>query len=180
MWSLINSELSVIPLDSGWAQVYVDLGLAMLTLLTLVVLCIYAWDTHHIASISMEQFKNSQTPFLALIKKDVRDDRRNETTARFLPPTNSSWFVENQGNSAALNINFQCEYYLRGRENSGSCFLRLNPIAPDGNVRLKEPSCAEDVSTCRIYYESLDGRKFRTIVRLIDGKLESEFAKSDS
>ena len=81
--------------DPSWIQAGTSIVLCILTVMTLIVLCIYAWDTHKIAKTSVEQLNNSQIPFLALGKSGNTD--------------NSVWLIENQGNSAALNL---CEREL--------------------------------------------------------------------
>jgi hypothetical protein len=167
---MTNIVLSILPVDPGWAQVYVNISLAILTFLTLIVLCVYAWDTRRIANISIKQFNSSQTPFLALI----RDTSNNNYSA---------WVIENQGNSAALNICVHydciCPMYETMRKDSEieRIPLSLCPIPPGKNVTLFQPSMFESLSKCKIEYSSLDERHFITDVEIKNGNLISKFVR---
>jgi hypothetical protein len=81
--------------DPAWIQAGTSIALCILTVLTLIVLCIYARDTHKIAKTSVEQLNNSQMPFLAL----RRTGQQSSSNRRI-----ADWCIENQGNSAAINI----------------------------------------------------------------------------
>lgn len=114
-----------------------------------------------------------------MVRKDVRDERRNDTNSSFLPHFNSWWFVENQGNGVALNIHLECEYFHKRPDENNRCETDLNPIPPMGSERLKEPSCAEQVRYCTIAYFSLDGRKFISTFGLESGALTVQFKQEN-
>jgi hypothetical protein len=47
--------------DAAWVQAFASVALVVLTLVTLVVLSIYAWDTHTLAKMSVEQIVLTKT-----------------------------------------------------------------------------------------------------------------------
>ena len=160
--------------DPVWVQAFSSVLLACLTAATLVVLCVYARDTHQLAKSSMEQVKNAQTPFLALVRIEKDNIIRNERLAALTPPTYQLWAIENQGNAPAINIrvNGQCVPGANGKQAIISQFL--NPIPSGGNVPLKVHS-AEKIMDCQIEYGSLDGRRFRTNLTVENDELHSTF-----
>jgi len=72
--------------NPNWIQV-------VLTGVTLIVLCVYVYDTRRIAQASVAQAENSQKPFLVLLPKPAEFERHG-----------GGWALENQGFGPAMNI----------------------------------------------------------------------------
>jgi hypothetical protein len=121
----VSCSIAFVCIDSGWAQAYASWALVVLTFITLCVLYQYAKDTRQIANTSMEQFNSSQTPFLALTR-----DRENK----------SAWYIENQGNSSALNISIHGNYInsLYPSNETSPFSLSLDPISSGKTVFLTQ------------------------------------------
>ena len=162
--------------DPAWVQSYWTAVLVALSVLTLLVLCRYAWDTYKLANASVEQVKNAQMPFLALVKVE-RDfpNKTNQLIAR-LPTTFLAWAVENQGNAAAVNISIHGEILPGAMDEQTVLFESINPIPVRGNILLNVRPAAT-ITSCTIAYSSLDGREFRTEITTVDSKHQLVFRR---
>ena len=145
--------LSDVP---NWIQAIATVGIAGLTLLTLIVLNGYAKDTKRIANSSVDQIENSQMPFLALIRTPEKD-----------------WLVANQGYGAAINVCFRAY-------GGDTPKLELPPIAAGAfsDKYAAFGNAAGAKREMRLDYESLSGRKYATrITWHADGDVRTEFVK---
>jgi hypothetical protein len=174
MWSSVQWFFKIGIHDAAWVQAVTSLLLVGLTFVTLLVLFLYAQDTHKLANASIEQVRNAQMPFLALVRIEKDNVFRNERLAAFTPPTYQLWAIENQGNAPAINIKVsgRCAAGAKGEQKTITQFL--NPIPPGGNSSLKVHS-SERIENCQIDYTSLDGRGFRTQVISENEELQSSF-----
>src|ERR1700686_3643336 len=117
----------------------------VLTLLTLLVLLRYVWDTRRIAKASVQQIENAQAPFLA-----VRQQEHLEGQV-------GGWVLENQGFGPALNI--VCSY----RQNQQDVRVQMYSLGPRtprslGN-HFANARCTPE--GFKIEYESVSGKKYR-------------------
>jgi hypothetical protein len=110
----VSCSIAFVCIDSGWAQAYASWALVVLTFATLLVLCKYAWDTRQIARVSVAQLHNAQMPYLALVQKTQNSDL--------------VWAIENQGNSAALNIKIKGEYGFVETNGAKSCARAVSQL----------------------------------------------------
>jgi hypothetical protein len=163
MVSFLYSSLALFNLDSGWAQFYVSFAPAVLTFLTLIILCIYAYDTHQIARSTVEQYRDSQTPFLALIKVRQENMPRGNQLDTIMPRFSTLWAIENQGNATAINIQVSAKIFLDDVDKKSDFSANYNPIAV-GCHEIIKVSQAESFLSCDLRYESLDGRRFKTSI----------------
>lgn len=132
---------------------------AMLTALTLVVLCIYVYDTRRIAVASVTQLENSQKPFIVLLSKPQEPGRHG-----------GGWAIENQGFGPAINI-------------------RHSHVGADGQFRENVRALARgdfiilegfniDVWQNHVFtaeYSSLSSKRYRTSVQWEDGVMRTTF-----
>ena len=125
---------------------------------TLRVLRKYASDTETIATASVTQTERAQMPFLAVTSKP------------YLPGQVTGWCIENQGFGPAVNI--KCTY-----EHHGSVVKSVLPLAVQGVESF--PNFSEVVGNplgFEIQYESLSGRKYRTLITWDEeGKMRTRF-----
>jgi hypothetical protein len=168
--------------DATWLQAYSSVAVLIISLITLIILCRYAYDTYRLAQTSVAQVEHAQTPFLALITAE-REIESGPYQGRLI----SHWAIQNQGNGAAVNIAIQCRYErpdiihgIGGSTQAGSTSTdiskRLNPIAV-GVTDLLELTAKMTVIECVITYESLQGRVFKTRIATIDGERRVTFEK---
>jgi hypothetical protein len=75
-------------MEAAWIEAIATALLALFTLITLIVLCVYAWDTKTIARASVEQGENAQMPLISL------------THAQ----SSTEYSLENQGFGPAMNV----------------------------------------------------------------------------
>ena len=131
-----------------WATTLALLQVIVMTI-TLIVLCVYAYDTRRIAQASVAQTENSQKPFLVLLQKPQQVGQHP-----------GGWALENQGFGPAINIRHTEVVGVEGfRENvralaANSDFFFLEGFNID--VMRNHVFVAE--------YESLSGKKYRTVV----------------
>jgi|SRR5439155_3598654 len=136
-------------------------GIAVLTLLTLIVLKRYASDTKTIASASVSQLENSQMPFLAIVMRP--STRESE----------GGWGIQNQGFGPAVNVRYS------GHSREASHTQSIEPLAK-GAIEAVHADIADAFNLKRpvvIEYESLSGLKYRTIVTMVDGVMQTQFHK---
>ena len=170
LYSLLNNGIH----DPAWAQAYSSFLLVGLTLITLAVLCVYAWDTHKLAKSSIEQVKNAQMPFLALVKIKRDNPPAPMQLRAFVPPTSLAWAVQNQGNAAAVNIIVKCNIDDEAAKESSVFSEGLNPIAVGAWTFVSVYPVAH-ITNCTIEYSSLDVLKFRTDISTVDDDHHLEF-----
>ena len=160
--------------DPAGIQAYSSAALVILSFVTLAVLCLYAWDTHKLAKASVEQVKNAQMPFLALVKIK-RDNQPVATPLRaFIPPTSMAWAIQNQGNAAAMNIKVNGKFDDGSAKATNVFSEALNPI-PVGAWTFISVYPASQITECTIEYSSLDERRFRTGITTEKGELRGSF-----
>lgn len=124
-----------------WIQVAVSVA-------TLLVLCIYAVDTRRIAKASLLQIENAQKPVLVLLQKP-----------QVVGQHAGGWALENQGSGAAINV--------RHSDIGGGGQFRENVRALAKSDFLIFESFNIDVMRNHVFtaeYESLGGRRYRTVV----------------
>lgn len=162
--------------DPAWVQIYWNGASVILSVITLFVLFLYALDTHKLANASVEQVKNAQMPFLALVKvmKDA-DPMKAQMGVLFSQPY-AAWAVQNQGNAAAVNIRVRFESAEGVKSNSNPFSESLNPI-PVGASAFIRVHPAAHITDCMIDYSSLDGRKFRTEITTVNSEHHLEFRR---
>ena len=166
--------------DPAWVQAYSSAALVVLSIITLTVLFLYAWDTHKLANASVEQVKNAQMPFLALVRLTKVDNEVELMMAQvgsLHSPTYLAWAVQNQGNSAAVNIRARGEFAEGTASGSSSFSEPLNPIPVGASVFIGVHPSAH-VTTCTIDYSSLNGREFRTEITTVNGEHRLGFRRS--
>ena len=148
----------------------------ILSLITLVVLCFYAWDTHALAKASIQQVENAQMPFLALVKLHrelpVAVQQRSGLTSGYW-----IWVIQNQGNAAAINIKVRGEMVKERTGDSESFTSSIAPI-PVGDNKSLSPDGRAVITSCTIEYESLDGRTFCTAITSVDGEHHFAYHRS--
>ncbi len=147
---------------AAMVQSLAALGIVVLTIISLIVLRQYAADTRQIAEDSASQIERAQKPFLALT------DKPKAGAAAY-----DNWFLENQGFGPALNI--RCSRHFR---DGPSETLFMSPIAA-GAERHIELETARQAQTLgfRADYESLSGRKYATILTVVEHKLHTNFVE---
>lgn len=131
----------------------------ILTGVTLIVLCVYAYDTRRIAKTSVAQAENSQEPFLVLLVEPPQ-----------LGQHGGGWALENQGFGPAINIRHSDvgaggQFRENVRALAKSDFLFLEGFNND--VWQNHTFVAE--------YEPLSGKKYRTVVEWRDGVMRTKF-----
>jgi hypothetical protein len=115
--------------------------LALLTAWTLCVLWGYARDTKRIAETSNEQLESSQTPFIVLVKGELRV----KTIA---------YRLENQGSGPAINVQGWIQWGSEERED----FPR-KCIGKGGSIDFE---ALENFKSARFEYQSVSGREYVT------------------
>ena len=120
----------------AWATV----ALAGLTLVTLIVLCVYARDTKKIARASVEQLENSQMPFITLSEQSDNISK-----------------LQNQGVGVALNV----QGLVYHRDETRYETIREN-IGPGGTSRRSISVDSSNLRNARFTYASLSGREYVT------------------
>lgn len=132
---------------------------AAVSIATLLVLCIYAVDTRKIAKASLLQIENAQRPFLFLLQK---------------PPVfgqhGGGWALENQGSGPAINV--------RHSDIGGGGQFRENVRALAKSDFLIFEGFNIDVMRNHVFtaeYESLGGRRYRTVVQWHDSIMRTTF-----
>ena len=139
-----------------WIQPTAEAVLAVVTSLTLIVLCKYAWDTNRIARNSSIQVENSQRPFIALIMTI-------EHGLRF-------WKFKNQGCGPAVNVR-----YLRYLPNKPAIMQWASPMAPGDEYGLPQENDAGMVEGgFKVEYESLSGKRYCTTEEWIEGSMKTK------
>ena len=144
--------------DSGWVQSVASVALVLLTILTLFFLNRYVRDTKTLAVNSLEQINAAMTPILVLIANSSR------STQELNDALDCS--IENQGPGAAQNVMW---YYAEPV---------LTPVCEPISTTLIGSRCTARITVnhdklsspgVAISYESLDGRRFKTAVKLVKG-----------
>jgi hypothetical protein len=153
--TMIQSILANLP---NWIQAVAAAGIAILTLLTLLVLKRYAADTKTIASASVTQIENSQMPFLALA---MSYSIQNQP---------AGWVLENQGPGPAINVKF---VQLEG----GKGVRSIPPIGPEKMCELYPEigNAAGEKAPMQIDYESLSGSSCRTVITWEGALMRTQF-----
>ena len=171
----VSHSIALVCIDSDFLQAYASWALVVLTFFMLLVLCIYAWDTRQIARVSIEQLHNAQMPYLALVQKWHNSALR--------------WAIENQGNSAALNIKVKGDYTFR--QIGDKTFVKSDQNKPHDPMKLENNNTIpagryealdcprtpinEPILSCKIEYNSLEGRRFVTDVVYQNDTLVTQF-----
>ncbi len=138
--------------NPNWIQV-------VLTGVTLIVLCVYVYDTRRIAQASVAQAENSQKAFLVLLPKPAEFERHG-----------GGWALENQGFGPAMNI--------RHSDIGGGGQFRENVRALAKTDFIILEGFNIDVMRNHVFtaeYESLGGRRYRTVVQWRDGIMRTTF-----
>lgn len=138
------------------AEALAAAAIVVLTYRSLVVLKEYATDTKAISRASASQTEDAQKPFLVLLTK--------------YRSKGDVWTVENQGFGPAINIRHS---EVGG---SGGFTENVNPLAKGEYVFLD----AFEINVMRnhvfiVEYESLSGKKYRTVVAWEDGVMRTTF-----
>lgn len=176
--------------DPAWVQAYWTAAVFVVSVVTLFVLGLYAWDTHKMAKASVRQVENAQTPFLALV--DVEQTYQSS----LMPGVQHVWGIENQGSGAAVNIEITGTYLAETYEHGmgGRAMLKeptptkiVNHPKPlgvggtalivEGKRVFKQVLVREPFTDCVIEYESLSGRRYRTTINNVDGKQKVRFER---
>jgi hypothetical protein len=133
----------------NWIQAGATIVLTGITGWTLKVLRDYAADTKRMAQSGVDQSENSQMPFVVLAEQTG-------------PYRTCRWMIHNQGFGPAVNI-----YHSRWRAPALPTIMTSTPpLAPtektmvddnSANIRTEKPGFI-------IEYESLSGKKYRTVV----------------
>jgi hypothetical protein len=140
-----------------WIQPAAETVLAVVTFLTLIVLCKYAWDTNRIARNSSIQVENSQRPFIALIMTEVHGQR--------------FWKFKNQGCGPAVNIRYL--HYLP--DPKPPIMVWASPMAPGDEYSLpRENDPGMRKGGFRVEYDSLSGKRYRTTVEWAEGNIKTK------
>jgi hypothetical protein len=177
--------------DPAWVQAYWTAAVFIVSLVTLFVLAVYAWDTHEMAKASVQQIENAQTPFIALIEVE----QAYESSIAVMSGVRKVWAIENQGSGAAVNIEItgtylaeNYEYGLRPvKKESIPTRITKHPkplgvgataLVTDNKRVFKYILAAEPFTDCVIEYESLSGRMYRTIINNVDGKQKVRFERA--
>ena len=148
---------------TNWIQAVAAICLVGISGWTLYVLIGYARDTKTIAGNSVKQNENSQMPFIALV-----EDKE--------PGHSSKWLITNQGFGPALNIS-----YSRCVGSDKPPFLQpLPPLAPSELYRVENADAELAASVgFEVNYESLSGKKYRTLVKRLNGAWQHSFERPD-
>ena len=162
--------------DAAWMQAVTSLMLVFLTIATLLVLFVYARDTHKLANASIEQVRNAQMPFLALVKAEKETPPIAMRMTSLAPSTFMAWAVQNQGNAAAVNIEVSGECDGRSTKGSGEFSESLNPIPAGASTFIAIPQAAH-ITRCTIEYSSLDERRFCTEVTRVEDEQRVTFRR---
>ena len=133
----------------------------VLTLLTLLVLLRYVWDTRRIAKASVRQIENAQTPFLAVLQQE------------HLVGQVGGWVLENQGFGPALNI--VCGY----RQNQRNVRVQMYSLAPRTPRSLAShfENARGTPEGFKIEYESVSGEKYQTFITWEGEAMKTDFKK---
>jgi len=133
----------------NWIQAITSIVLTLATIATFVALIFYVRDTRRIAKNSSDQIENSQMPFVVLAEQTG-------------PERTCRWMIHNQGFGPAVNI-----YHNRWLGSAAPNMMTSTPplastqknLVDDNsaNIRTEKPGFV-------IEYESLSGKKYRTIV----------------
>jgi hypothetical protein len=146
--------------DPNWVQAYASVAISILTLLTLIVLCIYAWHTKQIANASVSQTENSQRPFLSVVQQAA------------VPGQVGGWFVANHGFGPAINI--------RGTFLAGY-FPSSLPAGGVYSIHNVFPSLVQSRTAGELWYESLSGAEYTTFITWgAEGEMHLRFEKASS
>jgi hypothetical protein len=127
-------------LNPASVEAWATVALAGLTLVTLIVLFVYAWDTKKIARASVEQLENSQMPFITVSEE-----------------TDNISKLENQGVGVALNVQGRVYH----RDGATYEIIREN-IGPGGTSRRAISVDSSTLRNARFEYASLSGREYVT------------------
>jgi hypothetical protein len=133
----------------NWIQAGATIVLTGITGWTLKVLREYAADTKRMAQSSVEQSENAQMPFVVLAEQTG-------------PHRTCLWMIHNQGFGPAVNI-----YHSRWRGPAVPNMMTATPpLAPTEKTMIDDNSAniRTENDGFRIEYESLSGRKYRTVV----------------
>jgi len=150
--------LSNIP---NWIQAGAAAILTGVTIWTLIVLIGYAGDTKTLAKNSAAQIELNQMPFVALVWVTT-------------PNLGPHWAIQNLGFGPAINV-----YYSGWRNEK----LNLPTAAPPLGVQNLHPISNNSAEISRsalgftIEYESLAGKKFRTVVTSVGEKQSTKFER---
>ena len=117
-----------------------------MTTLTLVVLCVYAWDTRRLAKNSSKQIEHAQRPCVTLVEQSAQN-----------------WFIENHGSGPALNITYWDTTNVEGVLTQVE--RPLSPLPAGGNSRIDAESGKRLWTGTKITYESLSGRRYETEIK---------------
>lgn len=146
-----------------WIQAGADVLLAFVTTWTLIVLRDYARDNKKIAENSSAQIENSQMPFVTIILRSE--------------PGPTPWAIKNQGFAPALNI-----YRSRSDGSDKKPMMQwTTPLAPgeEAHVSQGDANLMQSSDGFIVEYESLSGRKFRTVTFWNGPNLKVTFQRLD-
>jgi hypothetical protein len=146
-----------------WIQTAAAVAIVGLTWWTILILRDYAADTKTIAKASLVQVENAQKPFLVLLPKPQEAGRHG-----------GGWAIENQGFGPAINIRYS--------DPRGGLELRENvrALARDAYIIFDE----FNIDAMRNHdftaeYESLSGRRYRTVVTWPNGVMQTTVEECD-
>lgn len=163
-FSPVSSHMPCLNLPA-WIQAAAAVALTIVTTWTLIILRKYAADTKRLAQNSADQIEISQMPFLTLV--ELTDPHRY-----------TNWAIYNQGVGAAINIRHS-HWLGPDRDNTTIAAPSLGPkdhFAVDTN----SANIATSQTGFVIEYESLTGRKFRTIFTRHGDSQKTTFQKLPS
>jgi hypothetical protein len=146
---------------SNWIQAGASAVLAFVTGWTLKVLRAYAADTKTLAINSSKQIENAQTPFVTLVT--TTESERN-----------SPWEIRNQGSGVGVNITYS-RYMGEGNQPLMQWTTSLGPgesyhvSREDGNLTSESGFSVE--------YESLSGKRYRTVVKRVGSDMKTTFER---
>jgi hypothetical protein len=145
----------------SWIQAGAAIVLTAVTAVTLRVLVGYAADTKTLAKNSADQIELSQMPFVALI--ELTD--RNRTT---------NWVIQNIGFGPAKNV-----YHSRLRNPTLNMMSAAPPLGVNSQYAISndDANIATSTDGFIIEYESLAGRKFRTVFTRHGDKQATKFER---
>jgi hypothetical protein len=146
-----------------WIQTAAAAAIVGLTWWTILILKDYAADTKTIAKSSLAQVENAQRPFLVLLPKPQELGRHG-----------GGWAIENQGFGPAINI--------RHSDPGGGGEFRENVRALGQGAYIIVEGFNIDVMRNHDFtaeYESLSGRRYRTVVTWPNGVMQTTVEECD-
>ena len=144
---------------ANWIQAGAAVCIVVFTAWTLRVLRDYANDTNRIANDSASQTDRAQMPFLTITREDG----------------DGGWVVENQGFGPALNAAYT---FSKDGKRLQRCLPSLGPggcskvhVHNDFGTTIGEKQSFD------IEYESLSGKRYGTVVKMLEGSMLSQFTQ---